>query len=194
MILFVGLVIPLTLYVAHKRRKDVGRIKKRSTRLVLKRTESELKNTSFINEELQGQLRQKQEKLEVFVKQLLKRNEEISGLEAELSNAVKVQDESLIQRQEQLLSHLYQRLSSEKDWIQFIAFFEELYPGYLQSLKAKFPALTSHELRICCLLKINLTSKEIGSFLNITPASVNTARYRLRKKLGISNVGDLINI
>ncbi|MEZ4827610.1 MAG: LuxR C-terminal-related transcriptional regulator [Bacteroidia bacterium] len=35
------------------------------------------------------------------------------------------------------------------------------------------------------LMKMNLSTKEIATILNITPESVNKARYRLRKKLNL---------
>ncbi len=54
-----------------------------------------------------------------------------------------------------------------------------------QRLLSAFPTLTAYELSLCDLLLNNRTSKEIATQLNITPASVNTARYRLRKKLQV---------
>ncbi|MBK8041416.1 MAG: hypothetical protein IPK21_01410 [Haliscomenobacter sp.] len=38
---------------------------------------------------------------------------------------------------------------------------------------------------MCTYLRMNLTSKEIASLMNISIRSVETNRYRLRKKLGI---------
>ena len=52
--------------------------------------------------------------------------------------------------------------------------------------------LTPHDLTLCTLLRENYSSKEIAEELNITPGSVNTARYRLRKKLSMKREADLI--
>ena len=54
-----------------------------------------------------------------------------------------------------------------------------------QRLLSAFPTLTAYELSLCDLLLNNHTSKEIATQLNINPGSVNTARYRLRKKLQV---------
>ncbi|MCB0469322.1 MAG: helix-turn-helix transcriptional regulator, partial [Flavobacteriaceae bacterium] len=51
--------------------------------------------------------------------------------------------------------------------------------------------LSPAELRLCMLLRLNLSSKEIASILRITPDSVRIARYRLRKKLTINTKDDL---
>ncbi|MEM6843786.1 MAG: sigma factor-like helix-turn-helix DNA-binding protein [Bacteroidota bacterium] len=54
------------------------------------------------------------------------------------------------------------------------------------------PNLTPHDLTLCTLLRQNYSSKEIAEELNITSGSVNTARYRLRKKLVMERETDLI--
>ncbi len=50
-------------------------------------------------------------------------------------------------------------------------------------LKARYPALTNYDLRLCTYLKANLSTKEIATLLNITPDSVKKAKHRLRKKI-----------
>ncbi len=59
-------------------------------------------------------------------------------------------------------------------------------------LLRKFPHLTANDLKICSLLRQNFSSKEIAKTLNITPGSVNTSRYRLRRKLSLSTDTDLV--
>ena len=53
------------------------------------------------------------------------------------------------------------------------------------------PELTAYDLKLCQLVRLNLSSKEIAAMLNISPASVNTARYRLRKRLQLREDQDL---
>jgi len=60
------------------------------------------------------------------------------------------------------------------------------------NLLKKFPHLTANDLKMCSLLRQNHSSKEIAQELNITPGSVNTSRYRLRKKLSLSKHTDLV--
>lgn len=69
------------------------------------------------------------------------------------------------------------------------AFPEEVFVNHLLQIH---PSLTTHDLTLCTLLRQNYSSKEIAEELNITPGSVNTARYRLRKKLAINKEVDLI--
>lgn len=59
-------------------------------------------------------------------------------------------------------------------------------------LSNRFPNLTLYEMVLCEMLYQGLSSKQIASKLNISPLSVNTARYRLRKKLKVSPNTELI--
>lgn len=49
------------------------------------------------------------------------------------------------------------------------------------------PALTSKDLGICAYLKMNLSSKEMASLMNVSLRGVEASRYRLRKKLGLDS-------
>ncbi len=63
---------------------------------------------------------------------------------------------------------------------------------FVKKLKAEFPSLSSNDLRVCSLLKLNLTTKEVATKLGISPESANKARYRIRKKLALTRKQDLI--
>ncbi len=63
---------------------------------------------------------------------------------------------------------------------------------FVCKLKKEFPKLTSNDLRICSLLRQNLSTKEVAQNLAIGADSANKARYRIRKKLGLYRKDDLI--
>lgn len=50
---------------------------------------------------------------------------------------------------------------------------------------ATHPDLNAADRRLCCYLKMGLTSKDIAALLNVNPRSVEMARYRLRKKMNL---------
>ena len=64
---------------------------------------------------------------------------------------------------------------------------------FTERLIIKYPQLTNNDIDLCKLVYTGLSSKEISKKLNISPSSVNTARYRLRKKLNIPPDEELIN-
>lgn len=73
----------------------------------------------------------------------------------------------------------------------FYAEFEKAYPHFNDTLNKLIPNITSHELKVCSLIRLNLTAKEISRIMNVTPESVNKARYRLRKKMALDLKEDL---
>lgn len=83
----------------------------------------------------------------------------------------------------------------DKEWEDFKLCFERVHEDFFLKLKENFPELTAGELKLCALIKLNLNMKEAATILGISPESVKTARYRLRKKLNLveeKNLSDFL--
>jgi DNA-binding CsgD family transcriptional regulator len=76
--------------------------------------------------------------------------------------------------------------SNNQQWEFFQSNFDRIHENFFRKLKDLYPDLTSTDMRLCALLRLNLSTKEIANMLNLTVRGVESARYRLRKKLGIS--------
>lgn len=76
-------------------------------------------------------------------------------------------------------------ISIDKEWEHFREFFEESLEGFHFKLKQKHKELKTNDLKICSLIRLNLNIKEMANILNVSPGSLKTARYRLRKKLNL---------
>jgi len=79
----------------------------------------------------------------------------------------------------------------DRNWENFIQYFEQVHKNFSANIKQKYPEITSNELRLMALLKMNLSSKEIASILNISAEGIKKARYRLRKKLNLTTEDSL---
>ena len=64
---------------------------------------------------------------------------------------------------------------------------------YFQRLEAKFPTLTAKELRLISFIRIGMDTSEIAQVLNISVGSLHKSRYRLRKKMKLSDKENLDN-
>jgi DNA-binding NarL/FixJ family response regulator len=84
-----------------------------------------------------------------------------------------------------------ENISIDKEWDQFKLHFEEVNPGFFNSLQEKYPELTQNELKLCAYYRINLNTKEIAKMLNVTNAAIQKSRYRLRKKMDIPSEMEL---
>ncbi len=59
-------------------------------------------------------------------------------------------------------------------------------------LKVSHSCLTKAEIELCCLIKLNLSNKEIAMFRNISDFSVKTLKTRLKRKMQLSNTVSLL--
>lgn len=66
-----------------------------------------------------------------------------------------------------------------------IVLFNVIYDGLLEKLKNAHPGISKTDMKICVYTKLNLSTKEIADIMNISVRSVEMARYRLRKRLGL---------
>ena len=65
--------------------------------------------------------------------------------------------------------------------------FDNLHNGFFRNLKERHPELTTNDLRLCSYIRLNLSTKDISRLSGISEKSVEMARYRLRKKMGLDN-------
>lgn len=156
-------------------RQEAGLIKEQSEQKIeqlsqdLTSKERELTSkTIFIN--------QKNQLLEKLIKEL-----------EELKNS-EVSARSLQQLQIQLRREL-----APNAWKEFEIQFNEVHPGFQQRLLEKYPELTPAERRLCSFIRLDMNTREISSLSGQSIKSIEVARTRIRKKLGVSHEQNLTN-
>lgn len=77
-------------------------------------------------------------------------------------------------------------------WKNFQEQLDRLDHDYATTLMKRCPDLTEAEFRICVLLRLNLSNKEIAELLDISDRTVDTHRTRIRRKLDLSGKDNLI--
>ncbi|MHA7057766.1 tetratricopeptide repeat protein [Aquimarina sp. M1] len=144
-----------------------------------------LENSKLKHQELKQQLAFKNKELTSYAINFVQKNELLHNLKSTAllaKNSAPKEKDRLI---DELNKTIRQNLTIDKDWEDFKRFFEEVHVGFYANLKAEHPKLSANDLKICSLTRLNLTIKETASILGISPESAKTARYRLRKKLGL---------
>ncbi len=63
---------------------------------------------------------------------------------------------------------------------------DETYVLFLDKLTREYPQLTESERRLYMMLHVNMSSKEIATLTKKTIRGVETARYRLKKKISLT--------
>lgn len=84
-----------------------------------------------------------------------------------------------------VLGTIDENVKFDNDWYRIKAHFEKIHPGFFDRLRQKFPQLTPTDHKLCALLRMNLSTKEISHILKITAPSTEISRIRLRKKLNL---------
>lgn len=82
--------------------------------------------------------------------------------------------------------------NKDQSWLAFETRFTAANKHFYDNLKSKYPSLKPYDLRLCALIKLDFTTKEIAKLLGISAESANTARYRLRKKLKLNKDVNLV--
>ncbi len=93
-----------------------------------------------------------------------------------------------------LINEIKIKTSVEKNRIEYQNKIDVLNNEFYVNLLAKYPNLSKNELRLCSLLKLDLSSKEIAEIQSIELKSVYINRSRLRKKMGLTPDTDLISV
>jgi DNA-binding CsgD family transcriptional regulator len=162
-------------------------------------------------------IHQQQKKLIATQQALLQATEEQKRLnEQQLKNEIEFKESQLsaitiqMLQKNQLLEEIQEKLQQqegdlgagirkvihknqvqEQEWEDFNKSFERVNKNFYTRIKQQYPDISQNELKICALIKMNLSMKEMAGILNISPDSVKTARYRLRKKLQLQTEDNL---
>lgn len=80
---------------------------------------------------------------------------------------------------------------AKKDDPAFITRFKEVYLPFYTQLTTQYPTLNIGQIRFCCLLYLNFSTKEIAHYHHMTIKGVQTKKTRLRKQLNIASDVDL---
>lgn len=78
-------------------------------------------------------------------------------------------------------------------WEDFEKSFSEINISFYKDLQNTYPTLSKNEKRICAFIKLNMSTKDMASLLNISSRGVESARYRLRKKMLLNQKTNLYN-
>ena len=83
--------------------------------------------------------------------------------------------------------------SNTSNWEEFKLRFTAVNEKFYKKVTTEYPNLSQADQKICALIKLNFSSKEMARLLGISVESVHTTRYRLRKKMGLDRSVNLVD-
>ncbi len=163
--------------------------------------EQRLKEDSLIAEKEVERLRNEALNLEMIHKEkelanssmlLIKKNEMLNLLYEELQSiSSSPGTDTAKSKINSLIRKISKEIDNDNQKKVFNLHLEQVYEVMFKKLKEQYPEITPHELNLCAYLRMNMSSKEIATLMNISPRGVEIGRYRLRKKLKLDREANL---
>lgn len=170
------------------------RLKIKSTQAIAqsekKLLEVELKNAQLNELQLRKEIDFKNKELTTYALTMVQKNEILEEVRLSIEQILKNTD-SLEEPLKKLSKVVDYSFHLDKDWDEFKIFFESVHNDFFVKLKTQFPDLSSTDLKLCALIRLNLNIKQAAAILRISPDSVKIARHRLRKKFNMQTEDNL---
>jgi tetratricopeptide (TPR) repeat protein/DNA-binding CsgD family transcriptional regulator len=139
------------------------------------------------NEMYRLKVDQQNKELALLAKNIKQKNKLLQELHKKISNMDKEDSLSKEELVASILSYLKKTNTGERAWHIFEDQVDKIYPGFISHLCNNYPDLTRQELRVCALLRLDLSSKEIANTLFVATRTIEIYRTRIRKKLNLSH-------
>jgi len=154
-------------------------------------TKLELEKSKAKEKELETKLEFKTRQLTTHAVSMMQKNKLMHELLGSMKRVSKNADDTQKKEIQKLQQQIKRSLNVEKDWDLFKMYFEQVNKDFFTKLLKRVPSLSSNDLRLSALIRLNMNIKEAAFVFNVEPASVKSARYRLRKKLELKQEDDL---
>ena len=138
-------------------------------------------------QKLNSEVLEKEKEMISFSTQLLHHKQYLKEIKADL-NFIKTDNNKTINNTLKQIDFI---LENNDEWAQLKLHFDTVFNGFYDRLLTKHSTLTETELRHCMFIKLHMQTKEVARILNVDPRSVQTARYRIKKKLDLTEDQDL---
>ncbi|MEX2350450.1 MAG: hypothetical protein WD554_06180 [Flavobacteriaceae bacterium] len=149
------------------------------------------KNAALQNKQLNYEMEAKKRDLTDFAINLSQSHEWAKDLYNQIQAIKETRGRARKKEFDELETEIKNKVVFDKETESFYEKLDSLSGVFYKKLQEAYPKLTKNDIRLCSLIRLKIDSHEIATLQNITISSLNTARYRLRKKLNLSENTDL---
>jgi tetratricopeptide (TPR) repeat protein len=146
---------------------------------------AELENKKLAEKQLSTDLEFRHKELLTYTLNMVQKNTILESVREAVHELMSTTDKDSNLKITKLIKAIDYSLESDKDWDEFRMYFDKVHSSFFDNLKAQYPDLSQSDLKLCALISLNLSMKEMAELMGISPESVKMARHRLRKKLNI---------
>ncbi len=153
--------------------------------------EQQLENAALKVKQLHSEIKSKERDLSDFAISLTQNQDWTKHLADQLEAIKTARPEDHEALLESLNQDIKNKITFDSDSQEFFERLDKLSDAFYSKLTTMYPNLSKNEIRLSSLIRLKIESRNIATLQNITMASLNTSRYRLRKKLDLSEDVDL---
>lgn len=84
-------------------------------------------------------------------------------------------------------SQIKATLAGDSDWDKFLVTYADADPRFVETLCERHPDMTKTELKMACMIRMGVDSKQMAKTLGVNPDTVKKYRQRLRGRLQIDS-------
>ncbi len=189
----------ITRHIAFKSRmrekiKQQQKYKAREEQMLHEALVNEKEMIRLRNEKLRNDMVIKEKELANSTMHIIQKNEFLIKMREELQTLKRTEDKETIDfRIGKVVRRIDQDINNEQHWEVFETHLEQVHAAYLKRLTEKHNNLSSREMKLAAYLRMDMSSKEIASLMNISYRAVENNRHKLRKKLGLSRDENLVD-
>lgn len=142
---------------------------------------------------IEEQLECKNREITSNVMTLIRKNKALNEITTNLQEvekkAVKVETQKAISK----VAEEINKAKNVEVWKEFEIRFNQVHGNFYTSLLRAYPGLSPAEQRLCALLRMNMSTKDISELIGVHPRSVDNSRSKIRKKLGLNPEDNLVS-
>jgi DNA-binding NarL/FixJ family response regulator len=146
------------------------------------------KNSRLNSIKAEQELRHKNEIIKIQQLQQFEEQNNMEQLCEELNRAANITDNRDMRNE---LRHIIRRLQkgggANNNWAEVEKTLASSNDAFFENLLKEYPNLTKNERKLCTLIHMNLSTKEISNMTHQSVGSINVARSRLRQKFGLTD-------
>lgn len=173
LILIVGILILIILLIKYRNRNIKNQLEKEKLKTKMQ----------SLNENLEA-------KKKVLIGKAMAEIHRTDNINEILTDLKKIKLKTINKEMQQAIDIVLKRLEKNLNtdiWKEFEISFEQVHKSFFDKLTIDFPSLTPKDRRLCALLYLDLTTKEISQITGQSFKAIENARTRLRKKFDLTN-------
>jgi tetratricopeptide (TPR) repeat protein len=153
--------------------------------------ELKLNNNQLLETNLKAQLELQSKELSSHVLLIIQKNQFLETLKHNVAAIIKDDKRDNKRELKHLIATIDENANQDKNWEDFRAIYENVHHQFFDRLIDYEESLTATDLRFLALLKMNLHGTELAAMLGISQNSLRTVRYRIKKKLKLTEQDSL---